>query len=164
MHHVTRRKMGFLPRCCGTFQLYQDLDVYSVVQKDAKNLIWHADGREKDGLLRHPVDSPQWIKIDNDFQEFEREKRNLRLALATDGMNPFSGQSSTYSVWPVILVIYNLPPELCMKRKYMLLSMLISGPKQPGNDIDVYLAPLIEDLKMLWNMGVTTRKHCFTDR
>ncbi|XP_031106689.1 uncharacterized protein LOC116011274 [Ipomoea triloba] len=29
------------------------------------------------------------------------------------------------------------------------------GPKQPGNDIDVYLAPLIEDLKMLWNEGVS---------
>ncbi|XP_073119934.1 uncharacterized protein [Henckelia pumila] len=32
--------------------------------------------------------------------------------------------------------------------------MLISGPKQPGNDIDVYLAPLIDDLKFLWDTGV----------
>lgn len=36
----------------------------------------------------------------------------------------------------------------------MMLSMLISGPKQPGNDIDVYLTPLIEDLKFLWENGV----------
>ena len=36
----------------------------------------------------------------------------------------------------------------------MMLSMLISGPKQPGNDIDVYLEPLIEDLKILWENGV----------
>ncbi|XP_071704556.1 uncharacterized protein [Rutidosis leptorrhynchoides] len=28
------------------------------------------------------------------------------------------------------------------------------GPKPPGNDIDVYLAPLIDDLKTLWNPGV----------
>ncbi|GJR35580.1 hypothetical protein Tco_1211264 [Tanacetum coccineum] len=28
------------------------------------------------------------------------------------------------------------------------------GPKQPGNDIDVYLAPLIDDLKTLWDKGV----------
>ncbi|XP_057446719.1 uncharacterized protein LOC130738643 isoform X1 [Lotus japonicus] len=41
-----------------------------------------------------------------------------------------------------------------MKRKYMMLSMLISGPKQPRNDIDIYLAPLIEDLKHLWDIGV----------
>lgn len=35
-----------------------------------------------------------------------------------------------------------------------MLTMLISGPKQPGNDIDVYLAPLIEDLQKLWDEGV----------
>ncbi|KAL4555368.1 hypothetical protein LXL04_037986 [Taraxacum kok-saghyz] len=29
-------------------------------------------------------------------------------------------------------------------------------PKQPGNNIDVYLAPLIEDLKLLWETGVRT--------
>ena len=43
---------------------------------------------------------------------------------------------------------------LCMKRKYIMLSMLISGPKQPGNDIDVYLQPLIKELKELWEEGV----------
>ena len=35
-----------------------------------------------------------------------------------------------------------------------MLSMIISGPKQPGNDIDVYLKPLIDDLKLLWEEGV----------
>ncbi|CAL9011170.1 unnamed protein product [Prunus brigantina] len=38
-----------------------------------------------------------------------------------------------------------------MKRKFMMLTLLISGPKQPGNDIDVYLEPLIDDLKSLWD-------------
>ncbi|GJW36471.1 laccase 3 [Tanacetum coccineum] len=28
------------------------------------------------------------------------------------------------------------------------------GSKQPGNDIDVYLAPLIDDMKTLWQSGV----------
>jgi Transposase family tnp2 len=41
-----------------------------------------------------------------------------------------------------------------MKRKYIMLSLLISGPKQSGNDIDVYLAPLLEDLNKLWKDGV----------
>ena len=36
----------------------------------------------------------------------------------------------------------------------MMLSLLISGPKQPGNDINVYIAPLIEVLKTLWDVGV----------
>ena len=42
-----------------------------------------------------------------------------------------------------------------MKRKYIMLSLLISGPKQPGNDIDVYLAPLVEDLRKMWDEGVS---------
>ena len=36
----------------------------------------------------------------------------------------------------------------------MMLTLLISGPKQPGNDIDTFLQPLIDDLKMLWDVGV----------
>ena len=62
--------------------------------------------------------------------------------------------STNHTSWPVLLLIYNLSPWLCMKRKYMMLSMMISGPKQPGNDIDVYLSPLIEDLRLLWEEGV----------
>ncbi|KAL0537024.1 hypothetical protein IC582_025992 [Cucumis melo] len=62
--------------------------------------------------------------------------------------------SSKYSCWPIVMVIYNLPPWLCMKRKYMMLSMLISEPKQPRDDIGTYLAPLIEDIKLLWENGV----------
>lgn len=41
-----------------------------------------------------------------------------------------------------------------MKRENMMLSLLIPGPNQPRNDIDVYLEPLIDDLKELWNNGV----------
>ena len=37
-----------------------------------------------------------------------------------------------------------------------MLSLLISGPRQLGSDIDVYLAPLVNDLKTLWEVGVET--------
>ncbi|XP_074305807.1 uncharacterized protein LOC141641029 [Silene latifolia] len=122
--------------------------------KDAEYMLWHDKGRKKDGKLRHVADAPQWRTIDRDFPEFGSEPRNLRLGLCTDGINPFGTQSTQHSSWPIMLIIYNLPPWLTTKSKYILLTMLISGPKQPGNDIDVYLEPLIEDLKMLWNVGV----------
>ena len=35
-----------------------------------------------------------------------------------------------------------------------MLFMMIPSPRQPGNDIDVYLSPLIEDLTKLWDEGV----------
>jgi len=37
----------------------------------------------------------------------------------------------------------------------MMFSMMISGLRQPGNDIDVYLNPLNEDLTKLWDEGVS---------
>ena len=34
--------------------------------------------------------------------------------------------------------------------------LLIPGPHAPGNDIDIYLQPLIEELKEMWEIGVET--------
>ena len=121
---------------------------------DTKDLTCNADGRNCNGMLCHPVDSSQWKKINCLYPDFGKEARNLRLGLATDGMNPYCNLSTQHSSWPILLVIYNLPPWLCMKQKYMTLYMMISGPRQLGNDMDVYLSLLIEDLTNLWDEGV----------
>ncbi|KAL8149673.1 hypothetical protein AgCh_006621 [Apium graveolens] len=120
----------------------------------AELMSWHANNRSKDGKMLHPSDSPSWRNVDCRWPEFGSEARNIRLGLAADGINPHNnGLNNRYSCWPVILVTYNLPPWLCMKRKFMMLTILISGPQEPGNDIDVYLQPLIDDLKKLWAEG-----------
>jgi hypothetical protein len=36
----------------------------------------------------------------------------------------------------------------------MMLTKLVSGPKQPGDRIDVYLRPLVDDLMILWKPDV----------
>ncbi|KAL4016784.1 hypothetical protein IC575_024441 [Cucumis melo] len=120
----------------------------------AKHLCWHANDRKVDGVLRHPADTPSWRLVDHLWPDFGSEPRNLRLGFSTDGINSYGDLSTKYSCWPVIATIYNLPPWLCMRRKYLMLTMLISGPKQPGYDINVYLAPLIDDLKLMWEEGV----------
>ena len=86
--------------------------------RDAKLLTWHDSGRKKDGNLRHAADSPEWKNIDIQFPDFGGDSRNLRLGLCTDGMNPYGAWSSRHTTWPVILCVYNLPPWLCIKRKY----------------------------------------------
>ena len=120
-------------------------------KEHAKLLRWHKEDRKVDNMLRHPADGSQWRAIDREFPEFANDARNLRFALSTDGINPFGEQNSSHSTWPVTLSIYNLPPWLCMKRKFIMMPVLIQGPKQPGNDIDVYLRPLIDELLILWN-------------
>ncbi|GJY50506.1 transposon protein [Tanacetum coccineum] len=81
-------------------------------------------------------------------------EKHTDLDLGSDELIQSKCLSSRHSTWPVLLCIYNLPPWLCMKRKYIMMSLLIQGPKQPGNDIDVYLRPLIDDMIDLWEKGV----------
>jgi hypothetical protein len=45
-------------------------------------------------------------------------------------------------------------PYLCHKRKFLLLTILIQGPKQPGIDIDVFLEPLMEEMEKFSIYGV----------
>ena len=40
-----------------------------------------------------------------------------------------------------------------MTKPYMFLSYVILGPFNPTIDINVYLQPLIDDLKKLWSGG-----------
>src|SRR6266542_2670108 len=87
------------------------------------------------------------------YPNFGEEPRNVRFALSTDGMNPFGDMGTSHITWLVVLSILNIPSWLCMKQKYLMLSILIHGLKQLGNDIDVFLVPLLEDMAKLWNDG-----------
>jgi hypothetical protein len=42
---------------------------------------------------------------------------------------------------------------LCHKQNYILLTTLITNPKQVGIDIDVFLETLMEDMRNFGNMG-----------
>lgn len=106
--------------------------------------------------MRYPRDGESWKKFDTTFPEFAFDPRNVRLGLASDGFNPFGMMNTNYSVWPVVLVPYNLPPWLCMKQPNFILSMIIPGPRTAGNNIDVYLQLLIKELNELWSEVVET--------
>ncbi|XP_062113910.1 uncharacterized protein LOC133824907 [Humulus lupulus] len=49
-----------------------------------------------------------------------------------------------------------MPPWRCMKREFLMMALLILRRRAPGKDIDVYLQPLIDELKELWGNGVRT--------
>ena len=122
----------------------------------AQDMRWHKEKHVDDSVMRHPADAKEWQEFDKRHSWFANDARNVRLGLASDGFNPFGNMSVAYSMWPVVLVIYNLPPWKCMKEPFFILAMLIPGKDSPGNDIDVYLTPLIDDLKELWVDGIDT--------
>ena len=70
-----------------------------------------------DGVMHSVVDSPAWNHINSDvaFNNFGSEVRNMRLALALDGVNPFKLNNTNWSTWPILILIYNLEPWFVTK-------------------------------------------------
>ncbi|KAK2417513.1 hypothetical protein QL285_039804 [Trifolium repens] len=159
---VPRKSMFYLPIVSRLQRLYASLQT-------ARKMTWHSENVEKrrsSGELRHPSDGLAWKYFDQVNPGFASDPRNVRLGLCSDGFTPYTQVSATpYSCWPVIVTPYNLPPEMCMSKPYMFLAAVIPGPSSPTVGVDIYLQPLIDDLKRLWEGVVTydiSRKRNFT--
>ena len=85
------------------------------------------------------TDSVAWKNFNKVHPSFAQEPQNVRLGLASNEFNPFGNMSISYNMWPVVLIPYNLPPWMCMKQTFFMLSLLIPGPTALRNDIDIYL-------------------------
>ena len=122
----------------------------------AKDMRWHGERIADPEVLKHPADGEAWQEFDRSFPDFASEIRNVRLGIATDGFNPYGVTGLSHSSWPVVAMPYNLPPSMAMKKEFNMLVLLISGPKSPGKCLDVFMKPLIDELKMLWSTGIQT--------
>jgi hypothetical protein len=146
---IAHKVLRYFPLTPRLWRLYMS-------RKRAEDMRWYIDKRVDDGISRHPADSEEWKEFDVQHPRFALEPHNVRLGLATDGFNPFGNMNNSYSMWPIILIPYNLPPWLVMKEPFFMLSLLIPGPHQPRNEIDVYMRPLVDELKELWQDGALT--------
>ena len=115
----------------------------------ARLMDWGAKNVSTDGIMRVPSDCLAFKHINSKWPEFEQEPRYIKMGVGLDGVNPFSMRSSRWSTWPVVLINYNLPPFICFKKEHLILSLIIPGKRQV-KDLNVYLAPLIDDLLELW--------------
>ncbi|XP_010451293.2 PREDICTED: uncharacterized protein LOC104733414 [Camelina sativa] len=139
-------RMWYLPITDRLKRMYQS-------EKTASAMRWHAEHDSEDGVMCHPSDAAEWKNFQYLHPTFAGETRNVYLGLCTDGFNPF-GMSKHHSLWPIILTPYNLPPDMCMNSEYLFLTILNSGPNHPRASLDVFLQPLIDELKELWYNGV----------
>ena len=79
--------------------------------RTAEHMTWHQAHDTVDGVMVYPSNSEAWKRFNSVHPDFSAKSRNVRLGLCTDGFNPFRPFAAPYSCWPVILTIYNLPPE-----------------------------------------------------
>jgi hypothetical protein len=84
------------------------------------------------------------------IQNLQRDRRSVRLGLSMDGFTPYINNSTSYSCWPVFMMSYNLPPNKCMKERVMFLFLIVPSPKDLVTKINVFIQPLIKELKVMW--------------
>jgi hypothetical protein len=107
------------------------------------------------GTMVHPCDGEAWQQFDEDYPDFAQEKRNVHLAVATDGFQPFDVTAAPYSCLPVFVTPLNLPPGTLLRSEYIFLTLVIPGPEHPGRKMNIFMQPLVDEFQKLWS-GVTT--------
>ena len=133
------------------FPLIPRLQRMFISKEQSEEVQWHKLKRQPvEGELSHPADGEAWKHFDRKFPKFAADARNIRLGLATDGFNPYGNMRNSYSMWPVFVIPYNLPPWACMDQSNFMMTLLIPGPSSPGKDFDVFMEPLMEELQLLW--------------
>jgi hypothetical protein len=124
-------------------------------EETAKQMTWHKNGiRYKCDKMIHPADGEAWKRFDAKHHDKAEEARNVRVALATDGFNPYGMMSAPYTCWPVFAIPLNLPPGTIFQRQNIFLTLIIPG--HPGDKMGVYMAPVWDELIKAWNEGVCT--------
>jgi hypothetical protein len=88
-------------------------------------MLWHSQNSSSNGLVKHPCDSKAWKNVHEKFPTFALDPRNVHLALAANGVNPFKPTCSKWSTWPIMLLNYNLLPWLTTNFFFILLALLI---------------------------------------
>ena len=80
---------------------------------------------------------------------FNESPLNLAVTLCTDGIPIY--KSSAVSIWPVLLMVLNLPPILRQKAENIILCGLWYGPNKPNARL--LLNPVLKNLNNLYETG-----------
>jgi hypothetical protein len=110
-------------------------------KETSKQMRWHKEGKRdsKDpDIISHPANSDAWEDLNRFDPKFAWDPRSVRLGLSTDDFQPHSEGSSLYSCWPVFIMPYNLSPNKYLKQGFILLALVISGPKEPKKQMNIF--------------------------
>jgi hypothetical protein len=91
--------------------------------------------------------SEAWTEAYSNSGIFKGDPRGVSLSLCTDGVNPFAHNKVTYSMWPIMLTLLNLPRSMRNRFASILLVGIVpaNGTKEP-QDLNPYLDILVDEL------------------
>jgi hypothetical protein len=110
--------------------------------KDALNVIAKAAGKHT------TVKKSEYANSDNHIHHHEglglfKDSTDTALSISSDGAQLTMKKQS--NMWLLIVVLLNLPPEICYKTKNVIIPLAIPGPSAPGN-VESFIYPLFEEL------------------
>lgn len=93
-------------------------------------------------------DSPKWKEHFHGNGTFHGDPRGAALSLCLDGLNPWSKNKATYSMWPIVLGQLNLPRRIRYQFANLILMGIIPSQVDGGErkDLDPYLEVLVDEL------------------
>ena len=104
----------------------------------------------KSCLARDYFDSEAFQRLCEDHGGEANLKYDIFLSLSTDGFQVHKNRD--YDVWPIVAVLFNLPPEQRTCVRNVIPFMFIPGGKEP-KDLQSYLLPFVNELLEIYDNG-----------
>jgi hypothetical protein len=83
-------------------------------------MTWHKNGRRYNpDKMMHAFDGEAWKHFDVIHHEKAEEAHNVRVALATDGFNPYGMTAAPFTCWPMFVIPINLPRRMLSKIEHI---------------------------------------------
>ena len=119
----------------GNQNIAQVLQSHAMVQDDETDFVFDIH------------QSATWRRFYDSTGLFKGDGRGVSLALCTDGVNPFAHNKVSYSMWPIMLTLLNLPRRLRNRfASIMLVGIIPSNKGQEPRSLNPYLNILVDEL------------------
>ena len=94
------------------------------------------------------VKKSEFANSDNHLRHYKKlglfgDKRDTAISISSDGAQLTMKKQS--NMWLLIVILLNLPPEICYQSQNVIFPLAIPGPLAPGN-VESFIYPLFEEM------------------
>ena len=153
---IPAKRYTYLPVGPRLIRLFGTPNRASIVQN-------HIPSSSKGNNIMYDIHhSPSWSEAYANDGIFQGDQRGIPFSLCTDGVNPFSQNRVSYSMWPVVLTLLNLPRQIRQSFTNLLLVGIIpaSGGGKEAKNLNPYLEILVDELLGLSNRRLFDSYSC----
>ena len=138
---VPVRHFTYLPLAPRLQRMFGNSNIAQVLQSHAT--VRHSESDRVFDIQQSTV----WRKFYSKDGIFEGDSRGLSLSLCTDGVNPFAHNRVSYSMWPIMLSLLNLPRNMRYQfGSIFLVGIIPSNGTQEPHSLNPYLEILVDEL------------------